>query len=275
LKVEGPTLSSKVNLDFKLSNSSVVLAGATKGVGLELAKLLTKCEAKVGIIGRTRADGKNAIEEIKSESPNAEIYFFEGDLYSDEDRSKIFESTNDIFPQGINHLVSFLGSGKTPFGTDVGINTWKEVFEKNFFSVINLVDTFLPLLKKSKENNSIIITSAIAGLERLSAPESYSCAKTALSSYVPHLSKYLSKENIRVIGISPGNIYFDGGRWDEIIKEQGDKEISEKVLSQVSMKRFGLIEELAWVYLSTISPRNSFMTGSNIIIDGQQVNKIF
>jgi NAD(P)-dependent dehydrogenase (short-subunit alcohol dehydrogenase family) len=66
------------------------------------------------------------------------------------------------------------------------------VKETKSLSLINLVDTFLPLLKKSKENNSIIITSAIAGLERLSAPESYSCAKTALSSYVPHLSKYLS-----------------------------------------------------------------------------------
>ena len=266
---------NKINLDFKLSNSSVVLAGATKGVGFELAKLLTQCEAKVGIIGRTRADGENAIEEIRSENPDSEVYFFEGDLYSDEDRSKIFNTTNDIFPLGINHLVSFLGSGKTPFGPEVGINIWKEVFDKNFFSVINLVDTFLPLLKKSKENNSIIITSAIAGLERLSAPESYSCAKTALSSYIPHLARYLSKENIRVIGISPGNIYFEGGRWEEIIREQGEKEINEKVLSQVSMNRFGSIEELAWVYLTTLSPRNSFMTGSNIIIDGQQVNKIF
>ena len=266
---------NKINLDFKLSNSSVVLAGATKGVGFELAKLLTKCEAKVGIVGRTRADGKNAIEEIKSESPNAEVYFVEGDLYSDEDRSKIFESIEERFPQGINHLVSFLGSGKTPFGTDVGINIWKEVFDKNFFSIINLVDTFLPLLKKNKENNSILITSSVAGLERLSAPESYSCAKTALSSYIPHLARYLSKENIRVIGISPGNMYFEGGRWEEIIKEKGEKEIYEKVLSQVSMNRFGLIEELAWVYLSTMSPRNSFMTGSNIIVDGQQVKKIF
>ena len=52
------------------------------------------------------------------------------------------------------------------------------------------------------------------------------------------------------------------------------EEINKKVLSQVSMNRFGFVEELAWVYLTTLSPRNSFMTGSNIIIDGQQVNKI-
>ena len=266
---------SKLQVDFKLSQSSVVLAGATKGVGLELAKLLIKCGAKVGIIGRTKSDGENAIKEIKMNNENSELFFIQGDLYSDEDRSKIFKSIEDIFPQGINHLVSFLGSGKTPFGTDVGINTWKEVFDKNFFSVINLVDTFLPLLRKNKDHNSILITSAIAGLERLSAPESYSCAKTALSSYIPHLAKYLSQENIRVIGINPGNIYFKGGRWEEIISDRGKDEIDEKVLSQVSLRRFGFAEELAWVYLTTLSPRNSFMTGTNIIVDGQQVNKIF
>lgn len=266
---------NKFQVDFKLTQSSVILAGATKGVGLELAKLLIKCGAKVVIIGRTQSDGENAIKEIRKGNKNSEVFFFKGDLYSDKDRSKIFQSIESIFPKGINHLVSFLGSGKTPFGTDVGINIWKEVFDKNFFSVINLVDTFLPLLKKNQDHNSILITSAIAGLERLSAPESYSCAKTALSSYIPHLAKYLAQENIRVIGINPGNIYFKGGRWEEIISERGAEEISEKVLSQVSLKRFGVAEELAWVYLTTLSPRNSFMTGSNIIIDGQQVHKIF
>jgi len=266
---------NNIQIDFKLRNSSVILAGATKGVGFELAKLLIKCGAKVGIIGRTQSDGEDAINEIREKNKNSEVFFIQGDLYFDQDTSKIFNSIESIFPHGINHLVSFLGSGKTSFGTNVGINTWKEVFDKNFFSVINLVDTFLPLLKKNKVHNSILITSAIAGLERLSAPESYSCAKTALSSYVPHLAKNLAQENIRVIGISPGNIYFEGGRWEEIIREKGLKEVSEKVLSQVSMNRLGLSEELAWVYLTTMSPRNSFMTGSNIVIDGQQVNKIF
>ena len=84
---------------------------------VELAKLLIKCGAKVGIIGRTKSDGENAIKEIKMNNENSELFFIQGDLYSDEDRSKIFKSIEGIFPQGINHLVSFLGSGKTPFGT--------------------------------------------------------------------------------------------------------------------------------------------------------------
>ena len=268
-------LSNKGLLDFGLKDNVIVLAGATKGVGFELARLLVCCEARVFLIGRTKKNGVNAIKNIKSENPDANIDFLDGNLYLEEDREKVLKKIKGKHPEGINHIVSFLGSGKTAFGVDVGDKVWKDVFEKNFFSVIDLVDKFLPLLKNSKTNNSIIITSAIAGLERLSAPESYSCAKSALSSYIPHLAKNLSNDNIRVIGISPGNIFFKGGRWEELVKEKGIKEINNNILKEVSFNRFGNAEELAWVYLSSISPRNSFMTGCNIIIDGQQVRKIF
>ncbi|MBT4435704.1 SDR family NAD(P)-dependent oxidoreductase, partial [bacterium] len=73
---------NKLQIDFKLSQSSILLAGATKGVGLELAKLLIKCEAKVGIIGRTKSDGENAIKEIQKNNKNSEVFFIQGDLYS-------------------------------------------------------------------------------------------------------------------------------------------------------------------------------------------------
>ena len=54
-----------------------------------------------------------------------------------------------------------------------------------------------------------------------------------------------------------------------------EHEIENNILSNVSLNRFGTSKEIAWMYLSLISPNNSFMTGSNIIIDGQQVKKIF
>jgi len=158
---------------------------------------------------------------------------------------------------------------------EIGVENWKDTFEKNFFSIVDLVEILLPVLRLNNKNNSIILTSAIAGLERLSAPQSYSCAKSALSAYVPHLAKFLAPENIRVNAVNPGNIFFKGGRWEEIIEEKGIEKIEIDVLSKVSLKKFGKPEELAWMYLSLMSPRNAFMTGSNIIIDGQQVNKIF
>ena len=259
--------------DFKLNLNNILLIGAFQGIGLELAKLLASCNANLLLVGRTKKKGIKAINEIRQINPDIEIDFICLDLYKRENRNKLYKITKQKYPGGIDHLVSFLGSGKTSFGSTVKINLWRDMFEKNFFSVVDLVNILLPLLIKSKKQKSILITSAIAAIERLSAPESYSCSKAALSSYIPHLAKDLVKNNIRVIGINPGNIFFNGGRWEEIIKQKGIKKIKENILKDVTMKRLGLAEEIAWNYLTLMSPRNSFMTGVNIIVDGQQVKK--
>lgn len=260
-------------LDFNLSSNRVLLLGAFQGIGLELAKLLVCCNANLLLVGRKKIKGMRAVQEIKKINPDAVVDFVCLDLYKRDNRKKLYNITKKKFPHGIDHLVSFIGNGKTSFGSTVKIKSWRDMFEKNFFSIVDLVNIFLPLLIKPKNKKSIIITSAIAGIERLNAPESYSCSKAALSSYIPHLAKDVSKYNIRVVGINPGNIFFKGGRWEEIIKQNGMKKINKNILDDVSMKRFGLAEELAWNYLTLMSPRNSFMTGVNIIVDGQQVKK--
>ena len=260
-------------LDFKLDFNNVLLLGAFQGIGFELAKLLASCNANVLLVGRTKHKGIKAIQEIKKINPNIDINYICLDLYKNNDRKKLYKITKKQYPNGIDHLVSFLGTGKTSFGSTVKTDLWRDIFEKNFFSVVDLINIFLPLMVISKKKKSIIITSAIAGIERLSAPESYSCSKAALSTYISHLAKDVSKDNIRVIGINPGNIFFNGGRWQEIINQKGMKNIKKNILKDVTMKRFGLAEEIAWNYITTMSPRNSFMTGVNIIVDGQQVRK--
>ncbi len=260
-------------LNFKLEGSVVVLAGALKGIGFELAKLLVCCEARVLIVGRTKKRATHAVKLLRDLNPRADVDHEICDLSNRKGRNLLSEQIKSKYPMGINHLVSFIGTGKTPFGMHVNIDVWKEIFEKNFFSVVDLINLCESALKITKKNNSIIITSAIAGLERVPAPQSYSCSKAALSSYVSHLANELAKNDIRVIGINPGNVFFENGRWEQIIKEQGMKKIQREVLSTVAMKRFGLAEEIAWTYLMALSPRNSFMTGTNIVVDGQQISK--
>ena len=100
-----------------------------------------------------------------------------------------------------------IGSGKTKAGHDQSLDRWKEVFNKNFFSVVDLINLILPILDSKTKLCSITVTSAIAGLERVGAPITYSCAKAALSSFIPHLAEELSNLNVRVNGVNPGNIF--------------------------------------------------------------------
>ncbi len=167
----------------------------------------------------------------------------------------------------------FLGSGKTPFGHDFSLAHWNEVFHTNTFAPIAVVQAFYPLMLHQEGHPSITLTGAIAGTERVRAPMTYSIAKTALIAYAGHLAAALIEHGVRVNTISPGNVFYKGGRWEQILAEQ-PAEIADFLNRSVGMKRLGTARELAWVYFAVMSPHNSFMTGQNIISDGQQIHRI-
>jgi 3-oxoacyl-[acyl-carrier protein] reductase len=81
------------------------------------------------------------------------------------------------------------------------------------------------------------------------------------------------KKKIRVFSVSPGNIFFKGGRWEEIQKGN-KKNIDKFIKNNVGLKRFGTPEEISTVYLNLMHQSNSFMTGNNLIVDGLQSKKI-
>ena len=102
---------------------------------------------------------------------------------------------------------------------------------------------------------------------------SYSIAKTSLIAFTSHLAEELLKYKIRVLSISPGNIKFKNGRWEEIIK-QNKRQVLKFIEQNVGMKRFGKTKEIAYIYYSLMSKNNSFMTGTNLVADGLQLKKI-
>ncbi len=263
--------NSRLNLDLEGSHS--LLVGASLGVGFELARLLLEAGSSLCIVGRDPEKLFSAKETLDALGGKKKTKIVSANGYKEQGRNFIFKEVNKWCSGRLDHLVSFIGSGKTPTGYNQELTTWKEVFNNNFFSVIDLVNLLLPIIDNTSGRSSITITSAIAGLERVGAPITYSCAKAALSSYIPHLAAELSHFPIRVNGVNPGNIFFPGGRWEEIINEQTLSKVEQKVLSNVSLKRFGTPEEIAWVYLMLMTPKNAFTTGTNYVIDGQQVKK--
>jgi len=251
----------------------VLIAGGFRGMGLELAKLVLADGAHVGVIGRNPERGVAAEDVLNADGPKYRARSFRGDLSIPETLERIRNEVSQWCNGNLHHLAVFLGSGKTPFGYDFPVEHWRNVFETNFFGPLGAVQAFIPMMTHKKGCPSIALTGAIAGMERVRAPMTYSVAKTALIGYANHLAASLVEKGIRVFAISPGNVFYKGGRWEEILAERG-KEIEEFLEHSVGMKRLGTAEELAWVYFSTMSPRNAFMTGHNLVVDGLQINRI-
>lgn len=251
----------------------IVIAGGFKGIGFELAKLLLSEGAHIAIIGKNRGRAAIAKKELKEIAIKSHVNVLVGDLSKE---TKLNHINNQILGWcngRLHHLAVFLGSGKTKPGYDFPLSHWRNVFEINTFAPIGVIQKFLPMMMHGVGYPSITLTSAISGLERVRAPMTYSVAKSALIAYANHLAEALIHYNIRVHNISPGNVFFEGGRWEELLDERPE-EIAEFLESSVGMKRLGTAEELAWVYYSVMSPRNSFMTGHNLVVDGLQIKRI-
>ena len=255
-----------MNLNFNGQN--IIIFGGTNGVGLELAKYIIKSKVKVIIVCKSKKNIKPAKKYLGKKNYKIIV----NDCYNGNFKT-IHKLCDTYFKNRIDHIVSFLGTGKVEFGITKNISKWKEVFEKNFFTNVKIVIEFLRYFKKKDFSSSIIFTSAIAGLERVRAPMSYSIAKTSLIAFTSHLAEELLKYKIRVLSISPGNIKFKNGRWEEIIKKN-KTEVSKFIEQNVGMKRFGKTKEIAYIYYSLMSKNNSFMTGTNLVADGLQLKKI-
>lgn len=255
-----------MNLDFNKKN--ILIFGGANGVGLELASNLNKEGAKIIIVSKTSKNLKKLKKILLKDTYRTVV----SDCYKF-NNYKIHEECRKFFKSNIDHMVSFLGTGKVSFKMPTKIKDWKDVFDKNFFVNVNIVNEFSKYFKKKNYSSSIIFTAAIAGIERLRAPMTYSISKTTLIAYTNHLAEEMLKKKVRVYSVSPGNIFFKGGRWEEI-KNSNKKNVNKFIKNNVGLKRFGNPEEIAYVYYNLMNPRNSFMIGTNIIVDGLQSKKI-
>jgi len=117
-----------------------------------------------------------------------------------------------------------------------------------------------------------VIISSVSGVEIDFAAGPYGAFKAALIHYAKGLACQLAGKGIRSNSVSPGNTYFEGGIWEQI--EEGMPELYEKALSLNKTGRMATAEEVAAAVVFLASPVASFITGTNIIVDGALTNRV-
>lgn len=237
-----------------------IVSGSSRGIGKAIAKQLLEFGDRVYINGRTAADVEKTVKELGSEARP-----WVADLTNE---SIVKEGLARIAKQEgrIDHVIANVGSGKANPGVNLEPSEFREVFETNFFQTVHLCQHVLPYLKEGH----IVFISSIAGVESIGAPMPYNAAKAALLSYMKSLSDRVAADKIQVNAISPGNVIFAGGRWEEKLNE--NREAVEKMIhDKVPMRKFVRPEDVArGVRFLLESP---MITGHNLIIDGGQVRK--
>jgi 3-oxoacyl-[acyl-carrier protein] reductase len=251
-------------MDLGLKGKKAIVTGGTRGIGLAIANLLAAEGCDVAICARNR----EAVDATVAQLQRSGVKATGGavDVANlDAQRAWIGEAAGslgglDIFVANVSALAQ---------GMDE--SAWRRGFEIDVMATVFGVEAALPALEQSTAG-AIVAVGSTAMAEIYGPTRSYAAVKAALVPYIKGLARNLAAKNIRANLVSPGNVYFKGGVWNVV--EQRNPEMFAQMLARNPTGRMGTPEEVANAVVFLASPRASFITGTNLIIDGALTQRV-
>lgn len=204
-----------------MSTTIAFITGGNRGLGLETARGLGKLGITVVIGVRDIAKGDAAVKELKGQGINAEAVVF------DSLNPATFQDVYKYLATKYGKLDILVNNAGVALGPLFGNNAssapqdlLKKTFDVNFFSVIELTQVLLPLIKKAPAGRIVNLSSILGSLGVHQLPDSpiaaakelaYNASKTALNVFTVHLADELKDTNIKVNSAHPGWVKTDMG----------------------------------------------------------------
>jgi NAD(P)-dependent dehydrogenase (short-subunit alcohol dehydrogenase family) len=239
---------------FSLENKTILVTGASSGIGRAIAIECSKMGASVIITGRNEERLKETHAQMEGNQPDYII----ADLSNSDDVQNLSESitllTGLVNCAGLTKVLPFPFAERKDF---------EEVMEVNFFAPTEL-SRLLVKSKKLQKGASIVFISSVSGVYCSAVAGSiYSSSKGAINGLAKAMALDLAPKGIRVNCVNPGmidtDIISDGKITQEQLKED---------MKRYPLKRYGKPEEVAYAVIYLLSDAAEWITGSNLLIDG-------
>ncbi|NWN49461.1 glucose 1-dehydrogenase [Pseudomonas sp. MAFF 301514] len=242
----------------KLNGKVAVVTGGNSGIGLATAIRFAAEGAQVVIVGRRQSELDKALKLI---GPDA--IAIQADIAKLDDLDRVFTQVKAAKGR-VDILFANAGLGDfQPIGS-ITEESFDRTFGINVKGTLFTVQKALPLMRAG---SSVILTGSTTGVMGTPAFSVYSATKAALRNFARSWALDLKGTGIRVNVLSPGPISTPG--LDLALSGTGQKEaIIDDMTAQVPLGRIGQPEEVAAAALFIASDESSFMTGSEMFVDG-------
>lgn len=243
-----------MNNPFALNGKTILITGASSGIGRETAIECSKLGANVILVGRNEDRLKNTFDSLAAGDHD----FHSIDL-TDSGR---LNSLVDILVK-LDGIVLCAGKGLTLPVQFCDRDHFNEIFEINFFSTVELL-RLIYKKKKIERNGSIVLLASMGGTHVFSGGNSiYGASKAALNSFMKFAAKEFAARKIRVNSICPAMI-------DTPLIHRGtvsDEQLEEDA-KRYPLKRYGQPRDIAYAAIYLLSDASSWVTGNSMIVDG-------
>ncbi len=248
-------------MKYDFSTKTVLITGATRGIGKQIADDLLNLGANLILTG-TNPEEIAALNQQAKEN-NFKKKYFAVDL-SNEEAVNTFLTQLASFPI-IDCLVNNAGINRLNYIQDANYQDWNDMLAVNLTAPFRLLNCVSTKMIENKYGRVINIASVFSKVskERRSV---YSATKFGINGLTVGVSNDLARHNILVNTVSPGFVLTDLTR-----KNLSEQEMS-ALAEQVPIKRLAQPKDISNVVVFLLSDLNQYLTGQNIIVDGGFTN---
>ena len=259
-------------MDLGLKGKRALVTGASKGIGMAVARTLAAEGCHLNIAARGIEALEKARETLRESAPDVDVLINSADLSRRDDQERLAQACSEV-----DILVNNAGSNPAGNLEDTSDQVWRESWDLKVFGYINLCRSFYRVMKQRRAG-VIVNIIGYAG-ERLNARYIIgTTSNAALMAFTRSVGSQAPDFNVRVVGINPG--YTATDRAEGVMRTISEKQFGsadrwrdvERGLN-LPFGRMAQPSEIANVVAFLVSPRASYVSGTIVTVDGGATNR--